>query len=430
MERHEKKTLSKKERQSQLFIKRINSRMIKRKVSINVCNADLFLTKIMSNTLNKNSSNSSEESKNTLTLEIFKKEYDKFQPGEFSQKPFGIIKSFAYNTYHGLMKPENEDKYLIVPHIKKPSTANVRTWPKMSLFGIFDGHGGESCAIYLKDNFLPFLLEDKNFPVDIKVSLQTTLERLETEFHKKFNFDEKNPQDVSGSCALVTLIVDNKIYVANIGDSRAILSLENGAKFRPITIDHKPNNPKEYERIIKAGGKVYIDNDDPIRDIEKVKIINNEKEFDEHLKDPEVVYRIYPCDLAVSRTIGDIKAKSKELNAVPGCISSACEIFTFDNNNSNDFIIMGCDGIYDCLSNKDLIDTAWFAVNKLGKEKKYDINKISLDMCNMIIKNSMDKLSADNLTVIIIGLEGLEKYLHNKINKEKIGNMIKENSKE
>ena len=91
---------------------------------------------------------------------------------------------------------------------------------------------------------------------------------------------------------------------------------------------------------------------------------------------------------------------------------------------------MGCDGIYDCLSNKDLIDTAWFAVNKLGKEKKYDINKVSLDMCNMIIKNSMDKLSADNLTVIIIGLEGLEKYLQNKINKQKIGNMIKENSKE
>ena len=51
-------------------------------------------------------------------------------------------------------------------------------------------------------------------------------------------------------------------------------------------------------------------------------------------------------------------------------------------------------------------------------------------MCNMIIKNSMDKLSADNLTVIIIGLEGLEKYLQNKINKQKIGNMIKENSKE
>ena len=427
MERHEKKTLSKQEKRS--FIKRIGSRMVKRKVSINVCNADLFLTKIMSNTLNR-TSNSTEEIKTPLSLEIFKKEYDKFQPGECSQKPFGIIKSYAYNTYHGLIKEENEDKYLIVPHIKKPTNGNVRTWPKMSLFGIFDGHGGESCANYLKDNFLSCLLEDKNFPVDIKLSLQGTLERLETDFHKKFNSDEKNPRDVSGSCALIALIVDNKIYLANIGDSRAILSLENGTKYRPITIDHKPNNPKEYERIIKAGGKVYIDNDDPIRDINKVIIINNEKEFDAHLKDPEVVYRIYPCDLAVSGTIGGVKAKSKELNAVPGCISSNCEIFVFDNNNSNDFIIMGCDGIYDCLSNKDLVDTAWFAVNKLGKEKKYDINKVSLDMCNMIIKNSMDKLSADNLTVIIIGLDGLEKYLHNKINKEKIGNMIKENSKE
>jgi serine/threonine protein phosphatase PrpC len=384
----------------------------------------------MSNTLNRTSNSTTEENKTPISLEIFKKEYNKFQPGECSQKPFGVIKSYAYNTYHGLIKEVNEDKYLIVPHIKKPTNANVRTWPKMSLFGIFDGHGGEGCANYLKDNFLTCLLEDKNFPVDIKMSLQGTLERLETDFHKKFNSDEKNPQDVSGSCALITLIVDNKIYLANIGDSRAILSLENGTKYRPITIDHKPNNPKEYERIIKAGGKVYIDNDDPIRDINKVIIINNEKEFDAHIKDPEVVYRIYPCDLAVSRTIGDIKAKSKELNAIPGCISNNCEIFVFDNNNSNDFIIMGCDGIYDCLSNKDLVDTAWFAVNKLGKEKKYDINKVSLDMCNMIIKNSMDKLSADNLTVIIIGLDGLEKYLHNKINKEKIGNMIKENSKE
>ncbi len=43
----------------------------------------------------------------------------------------------------------------------------------------------------------------------------------------------------------------------------------------------------------------------------------------------------------------------------------------------------------------------------------------------MIIKNSMDKMSGDNLSVIIIGLEGLEKYLNNKINKERIGNMFK-----
>ena len=52
---------------------------------------------------------------------------------------------------------------------------------------------------------------------------------------------------------------------------------------------------------------------------------------------------------------------------------------------------MGCDGIYDNLSNFDIIDSAWFTINHVAKERKYDINLISLDICNMIIKNAMDK---------------------------------------
>ena len=36
-----------------------------------------------------------------------------------------------------------------------------------------------------------------------------------------------------------------------------------------------------------------------------------------------------------------------------------------------DFIIMGCDGIYDNLSNFDIIDSAWFTINYVAKERKY-----------------------------------------------------------
>ena len=86
---------------------------------------------------------------------------------------------------------------------------------------------------------------------------------------------------------------------------------------------------------------------------------------------------------------------------------------------------MGCDGIFDNLTNNEIIDCAWFALHNSCKERKNDINLLSLDMCDMIIKNSMDKMSGDNLSVIIIGLEGLEKYLTNKINKERIGNVFK-----
>lgn len=62
------------------------------------------------------------------------------------------------------------------------------------------------------------------------------------------------PGWASGSTAVVALLKDNKIYVANAGDSRCIIS-KNGEVFE-MSIDHKPNNKVESDRITKAGGKV------------------------------------------------------------------------------------------------------------------------------------------------------------------------------
>ena len=50
---------------------------------------------------------------------------------------------------------------------------------------------------------------------------------------------------------------------------------------------------------------------------------------------------------------------------------------------------IGCDGIFDNLSNEDIIDTACFPVDNCSHERKYDIHLISLDVCDMIIKNAM-----------------------------------------
>ena len=46
--------------------------------------------------------------------------------------------------------------------------------------------------------------------------------------------------DRSGSCAIVVLIVDEMCYVANVGDSRAVLSGEKGSRIFPLSRDHKP----------------------------------------------------------------------------------------------------------------------------------------------------------------------------------------------
>jgi serine/threonine protein phosphatase PrpC len=61
---------------------------------------------------------------------------------------------------------------------------------------------------------------------------------------------------MSGTCANVTLIVDDMCYVVNLGDSRAIMSCGGGRYYTPLSADHKPSNPDENERVIEAGGRI------------------------------------------------------------------------------------------------------------------------------------------------------------------------------
>jgi protein phosphatase 2C family protein 2/3 len=51
--------------------------------------------------------------------------------------------------------------------------------------------------------------------------------------------------DKSGSCAIVALLVEKKIYIVNVGDSRAILSADGGNFCVNLSLDHKPNDEIE-----------------------------------------------------------------------------------------------------------------------------------------------------------------------------------------
>ena len=374
----------------------------------------------------------SEEQKSTsLSLKILNKEYNSYVKAVCSTKIISPLKSFAYNSYRGLYKEYNEDKVSVVSQIKRPSPSKMKSWPKISYFAIFDGHGGETCSEFLKENFLNFLIENKNFPYDIKTCFNETFEKAEEEFFKQKCGDTLEESDKSGSCALVAIIFDNKLYIANIGDSRIIMSLNGGAKVKQLSSDHKPNNLKEYERAIKNGSKVYVDDSDDLdRDESKLNFIKDKSDFEKYKKEEaegkkeEIIFREYPSDLAVMRTIGDIKAKKKEYGGNPGTIINKPEIFVYDISCNDDFVVMGCDGIYDDLSNQEIINAAWYIFKNESKNKNYDIHELTGDACDMVIKYAMEKQTSDNLSCVIIGLEGLEKFLRNKSNKDKVSSSL------
>ena len=357
----------------------------------------------------KNISNPIFNQHNNTYLTIFNKKYPNYENAIPSSKSIGAIKSYSSNSYKGLVKPDNEDKIIVEGQIHRPNNTIHRSWPKMSFFGIFDGHGGENCSNFIKNNFVNYLVENKHFPYDIKKSISETFEKIDTEFHNK-NIEN----DKSGSCALVAILTETKIYLANLGDSRAILSTNFGTKIKQLTYDHKPNNINEFERLLKNGSKIYFEENEKQENGERKKIFILDKiQLEKYTNNKELTFREYPSNLAVCRSIGDFKYKKKE-----GSIINIPEIFEYDLNSCNDFIIMGCDGIFDDLSNQEIIDSVWSIINNFSDGKNVDINLITKFSCDMVIKYALEKMNEDNLSCIIIGLDGLQKFLNNKKIKE------------
>ncbi len=69
--------------------------------------------------------------------------------------------------------------------------------------------------------------------------------------------------DKSGSCAIVVLIVGDRVYTANVGDSRALLATSGSTHpaalptVHALSTDHKPGDEQERKRIIENGGQIY-----------------------------------------------------------------------------------------------------------------------------------------------------------------------------
>ncbi|XP_072971584.1 probable protein phosphatase 2C 52 isoform X2 [Typha angustifolia] len=120
----------------------------------------------------------------------------------------------------------------------------------ISLFGIFDGHGGSRAAEYLKEHLFENLIKHPHFMTDTKLAISETYQKTDSDFLDS----EQNTLRDDGSTASTAVLVGSHLFVANVGDSRTVIS--KAGKAIALSDDHKPNRSDERKRIENAGGIV------------------------------------------------------------------------------------------------------------------------------------------------------------------------------
>ena len=82
------------------------------------------------------------------------------------------------------------------------------------------------------------------------------------------------------------------------------------------------------------------------------------------------------------------------------------EIRVFDITDKMDYILLACDGIFDKLSNKEVIQTVWEGV---VEEKTKDPHKQCGIGVDRILRTSVAKKTMDNITVVFVAFNNFEK---------------------
>ena len=300
----------------------------------------------------------------------------------------------------------------------------------INVFGVFDGHGGKEISKFVANHFTEELIKNTNLSTDVPLALKETFIKMDEimvtpesiEEIKKYARMSKEEDDIQNQnepansqmqlfsqlmtqkdpesndismrtgCTACVMCIDEankKLYFANAGDSRVVMCRNGIAE--PQSEDHKPEMESEKTRIYKADGWIS----------------------DGRVKG----------NLNLTRGFGDLEYKqNKNLKPEEQMITANPDIKVVDFTNDIDFVIIGCDGIWDCLTNQEACD---FVSKRLKENPDQKISKIIEEMLDEICAQDLYNetgVGCDNMTceVIVFKKEkGKEKDKEKEKEKEK-----------
>ncbi|KAK4271260.1 hypothetical protein QN277_019977 [Acacia crassicarpa] len=221
---------------------------------------------------------------------------------------------------------------------------------EVGLFAIYDGHLGDSVPAYLQKHLFSNILKDEEFWTDPNRSIIKAYETTDQAI-----LSHSADLGRGGSTAVTAILLNNqKLWIANVGDSRAVMS--RGGSAIQMSIDHEPNS--ERDSIEDRGGFVSNLPGDVAR-------VNGQ--------------------LAVSRAFGDKNLKSH--------LRSDPDIRLVDIYPDSELLILASDGLWKVMANQEAVDVA---------RRTKDPQKAA----KQLVSEALKRESKDDISCIVVRFKG------------------------
>lgn len=252
-------------------------------------------------------------------------------------------------------------------HFNMINVATVEGQP-ISLFGILDGHCGRRVA-ELGSRFVP-----ECFLAHPAIGQNNALALAESIVQADRNIFQVIGKSDGGSTLINAVVHGRMLFVSCLGDARAVLY--DGTSTIAMSEDHKPSDVREQQRIVRCGGTVQFG-------------------------------RVCGC-LAVSRALGDFEFKftgTKFTNQRELMVSNLADVKQINVTDATKFLVLGCDGVWDVLSNEDATRFVIEYLKRIGPDRLRNASDVNrhLDECaTRLADYAIERGSMDNVSVTIV----------------------------
>lgn len=226
--------------------------------------------------------------------------------------------------------------------------------PFGTFVGVYDGHGGPETSRYINDhlflNLRRITAEEGSVTMSVDI-IRRAYEATEEGFLSIVarQWPMKPQLAAVGSCCLTGLICDGTLYIANLGDSRAVLGRIVRATGEVLAIQLSAEHNASIESVRQELHSLHPD------DSQIVVLKHN-------------VWRVKGI-IQISRSIGDVYLKKAEFNREPlyakfrlrdpirtPILSSDPAISVHELGVHDQFLIFASDGLWEHLTNQDAVD--------------------------------------------------------------------------